>query len=58
VDPKVADEIKARGGGSSGMADWSVLKLQKAYERAYDAGDDLKMRQIVQVLKNKGALVE
>lgn len=66
VDPKVADEImkelraevKTKGGGSSGMADWSVLKLQKAYERAYDAGDDLKMRQIVQVLKNKGALVE
>jgi hypothetical protein len=55
---KVADEIKAKGGGSSGMADWSVLKLQKAYERAYNAGDELKMRQIVQVLKNKGALVE
>jgi hypothetical protein len=55
---KMQSQVKAKPGGSSGMADWSVLKLQKAYERAYDAEDKAMMAQIAQVLKNKGALVK
>jgi hypothetical protein len=54
----VLKELRGETKVSSGMADWPVQKLQRAYDRAYDAEDRAKMNEIVQILRNKGVKVE
>jgi hypothetical protein len=48
VAPKIADKAAPLG-----MENWSVPRLQKAFDRAYESGDEKLMAQIQKVLDGK-----